>query len=223
RWESDAQHAGDPLDRLDLTRAYLQASDRVQHETASAAVTTLTPIREDNPRLHWKAASGGDEVLMATWTSWPGYNGLVGQATTTGVETWVTAVPEVHDFCASQILIEPELRLEELLGLPPGNGKQFVVELWVHPADMFRPSADPDITTTTSGLDFPATVSPDYVTWFNTTRAALYGPHGYPWTRLGYTYDWANPAKPVGLSEFVIRKAAPVEVNSASTNAQYCP
>jgi hypothetical protein len=28
---------------------------------------------------------------------------------------------------------------------------------------------------------------------------------GYPWTRLGYSYDWGNPKNPVGLSEFVLR------------------
>lgn len=28
---------------------------------------------------------------------------------------------------------------------------------------------------------------------------------GYPWTRLGYTYDWGNPRSHVGASEFVIR------------------
>jgi hypothetical protein len=26
----------------------------------------------------------------------------------------------------------------------------------------------------------------------------------YPWTSLGYTYDWGNPFTHVGLSEFVV-------------------
>jgi hypothetical protein len=26
----------------------------------------------------------------------------------------------------------------------------------------------------------------------------------YPWTSLGYTYDWGNPDNHVGLSEFVV-------------------
>ncbi len=28
---------------------------------------------------------------------------------------------------------------------------------------------------------------------------------GFPWTRLGYTYDWGNPDNHVGLSEFILR------------------
>ena len=28
---------------------------------------------------------------------------------------------------------------------------------------------------------------------------------GFPWTRLGYTYDWGKPDNHVGLSEFILR------------------
>lgn len=28
---------------------------------------------------------------------------------------------------------------------------------------------------------------------------------GWPWTRLGYTYDWGNPFSPFGLSEFILK------------------
>jgi hypothetical protein len=47
-----------------------------------------------------------------------------------------------------------------------------------------------------------------YKNWFTNRKAWIYqqsvpgGP--YPWTGLGYTYDWGNPDPPhVGLSEFV--------------------
>ncbi|MCX5839251.1 MAG: hypothetical protein NTW71_12160 [Deltaproteobacteria bacterium] len=37
----------------------------------------------------------------------------------------------------------------------------------------------------------------------------------YPWPRFGYTYDWGNPEKSIGLSEFVIhgKKADGSEVS----------
>ena len=34
----------------------------------------------------------------------------------------------------------------------------------------------------------------------------------YPWTRLGYTYDWADNGEEYGLSEFVVRKNSEVKV-----------
>jgi len=44
-------------------------------------------------------------------------------------------------------------------------------------------------------------------------------PNGYPWTRLGYTYDW-NPNSPeVGLSEYIVRGGSTVTVAAVgSTN-----
>jgi len=43
----------------------------------------------------------------------------------------------------------------------------------------------------------------------------------YPWTRLGYTYDWGNPCHEVGLSEFVIKKDAEVIVEDIETVEEY--
>jgi hypothetical protein len=44
----------------------------------------------------------------------------------------------------------------------------------------------------------------------------------YPWTQLGYTYDWGNPESEVGLSEFVIRKGSTVVIKSVSNLDEYC-
>jgi hypothetical protein len=44
-----------------------------------------------------------------------------------------------------------------------------------------------------------------YKNYFNNRKKYLYtSAHPYPWTALGYTYDWGNPANHIGLSEFVI-------------------
>ncbi len=49
-----------------------------------------------------------------------------------------------------------------------------------------------------------------------------YGENGYPWTRLGYTYDWGNPISEVGLSEFIIDEGATIEIKGVTTNEDYC-
>ena len=43
----------------------------------------------------------------------------------------------------------------------------------------------------------------------------------YPWTRLGYTYDWGPAKSPVGLSEFVVFKGSTVGVRKVYTNEEY--
>jgi hypothetical protein len=47
-------------------------------------------------------------------------------------------------------------------------------------------------------------------------------PDGYPWTRLGYTYDWAPGASGIGASEFVTRKEMPVIVKAKVPTVAYC-
>lgn len=44
----------------------------------------------------------------------------------------------------------------------------------------------------------------------------------YPWTALGYTYDWGRPKNPQGLSEFVSLKGAPVIFERLVLTDAYC-
>jgi hypothetical protein len=206
------------------TPEQLQASYHSAIQDAAVAepdeiYTNLDAIVEYNDHLIWRGVAGGKEVLVATWTSWNGY--ATGTWNMGNFNAWVTVVPEVKDFC-EKTSGDYVLRLEQLLGLPPHNGKLYFVEIWVSPDDMFRPSPDPEITDHEAEIDFPTYVDDAYKTWFNDLKAASYGPNGYPWTRLGYTYDWGNPESKVGLSEFVIKKNAVVEIKDIYTNNSYC-
>lgn len=211
-----------------LTEKFLAAVADAQVAEAREISKDLVAITDANSQLIWHGQGAQKQVLVVTWTGWGGYAGSVGTTTTLPRDVWVTVAPELKKFCASHGVSAQErtLRLEQLLGLPPNNGKSYFVQFWASPDDLFRPSADPEITDAEAGLDWPrsarfVTVSPDYMTWFNSLKASSYGTNGYPWTRLGYTYDWGNPAGPIGLSEFVIRAGATVAVESVSTNDQY--
>ena len=145
-------------------------------------------------------------------------------------DTWVTVVPEIKQFFAARA---PEpLRIAQLLGLPPeavmaghSGEYKYMLEMWVAPQDLFRPCPDTEISDTACELDFPldsfysldpgnlvkvsagpnAGVFMRYPDWFNNQRQYSYTPGAspYPWTRLGYTYDWGS-TRHVGLSEFVL-------------------
>lgn len=91
---------------------------------------------------------------------------------------------------------------------------------------MFRPCPDNEIDDKACSTCFPETTPPEYVQWFNESRISRYYAcqlyDQYPWTQLGYTYDWNPGNKPyVGMSEFVIRKNAIVYVKKVSTTRQY--
>ncbi len=139
-------------------------------------------------------------------------------------DTWVTVAPELKEYFGNA-MPEP-MRIAQLLGLPPGDAtrKAYMLEMFVSPQDLFRPCPDPEITDSQCELDFPRdlfrvfdptaliysdqnTVNAfvDYQEWFENRMDFIYtAEYPYPWTRLGYTYDWGNPRNPVGLSEFVV-------------------
>ncbi len=89
--------------------------------------------------------------------TWNGYDDNIGKPVDLSRPVWVTVVPEIQTFCRSQSIPAAHipLRLEQLLGLPPGNGKTKFVEMWVSPKDLFRPSPDPEISDHEAELDFP--------------------------------------------------------------------
>ena len=183
-----------------------------------------------NHDLTWRnPREANREVLVVTWTSWIGYECMIGESMVLCRELWVTTVPELRNFCKRERLAPGKTvtRLEQLLGLPPEDRKTNFVELWVKPQDLFRPSPDPEISDHEAGLDFPVSdqfvkVDEEYKKCFNCLKEKSYGEDGYPWTRLGYTYDWGNPDNEIGLSEFVVRKGATVEIQSVWPTLDYC-
>ncbi len=191
----------------------------------------LIAITPDNTALVW--SEDGSKVLMATWTSWNGYDNETGNEIVLTRETWVTTVPEFQTFCQiypAQADTPLVLRLEQLLGLPPHNGKTKIIEMWVPTDGLFRPSPDPEIDDQVAGLELPDASAfksqVDYEfhrDWYNLQNSLSYDPvNGYPWTRLGYSYDWGNPTSEVGLSEFVIWAKTPVVIENVYTNEAYC-
>lgn len=216
---------------VDLAQLYAAALQDAKVAEPSEIVDTLTAITPDNAALTWQE----DRVLVVTWTSWKGYDGLVGQETTLRREVWVTAVPQLQNFCQSYAATDTTpliLRLEQLLGLPANNGKTRFVQMWVNPADMLRPSPDGEVDDSVADLEmpgperFPSQQEYEFHRdWFNlqlSLQAYDDPSKGYPWTRLGYTYDWGNPESEVGLSEFVIAAGSTVAVEQVVENALYC-
>lgn len=210
--------------------------DRFQAALADAAKSdparisrNLMSITGDNLSLTWKGVDAGRQVLTLVYTGYTGYDPLVGQTTSLTRDVWVVIPAELKNFCATHDIPQPglRLRLEQLFGLTPNGGRTRLVEIWASPDDLFRPSPDPEITDHEAELDFPVstrylTVSSDHIQWINDLKAISYLPTGMPWTRLGYTYDWGNPASILGLSEFVIRQGASVEIQSVNAPEDYC-
>jgi hypothetical protein len=188
---------------------------------------------------------------MGTWTKAKYYTGTPPYPIDLGAQSWFTAVPFFQQFCRSTGLQGDALRLRiaQRLGMPPDADNDVVVQMWIDPHDFFRPCPDPEINDaecqvnltaglvdTSSSCPWSAaltdqlsgkfvTVAQSQIDWMCSNWTSSY-PSGeprksYPWTALGYTYDWGATSF-YGESEFVAFKGTPAVVESITPTDAYC-
>lgn len=156
---------------------------------------------------------------------------------------FVTIVPEVKDLCATWSG-DKNLRLQQLLGLPPDAKKvREFATLTVQTKDLFRPCTNPDPSQKTCAPQFADDMlcligkgcsklpkkevesRSAHVEWMAFwSYKSWKSQAGYPFTGLGYTYDWAPDARAdhYGASEFVVRPGSVVEVKEVASTDDYC-
>jgi hypothetical protein len=124
------------------------------------------------------------------------------------------------------------LRIRQLLGLPPDFGDKLpggfqVLDISTSIAGhVFRPCIDPDPHRTVC----PSPVAPgpnlemrvEHRVWSRQTDDASFIRGSFPWTQLGYTYDWGAVEEPYGVSEYVIPKSAPVKLLEWMPLGEFC-
>jgi hypothetical protein len=178
--------------------------------------------------------------ILVTWTSSAAVSGLATKKT----PTWVTAAPHLQEFCKQFVrdngadLNQLNLRLKQRLGLPPDTTYDTFVEFTVTSDDfakIFRPCGDQATSTSTcaavNGGDVWKSdpgIKPDALTFLVKNHYSSYATgHPYPWTALGYTFDWARQRDSTdfvrkGESEFVIPAGFQPQNPQAKSTADYC-
>ena len=165
--------------------------------------------------------------------------------------SWVTAVPQIKNFMAhystsGEIRETPmQVRVAQLLGLPrpPAGEKRYFVEMWIRPEDLARPCSQevregqpalkcelvdvqPEQTLRTIPVEATPRSEQGYCAWFKNKEVYEYwkSSYAYPWTRLGYTYDWGPGSEAKnhrGLDEFIIKPGTTVILHSATPTENY--
>jgi hypothetical protein len=158
-------------------------------------------------------------------------------ATQAPFEIWVTVEPHLQDFCRDFTRAHGwdqsalTRRLEQRLGLPPASNDTVFVEMEIDDpsASLFRPCADPAVNVANCPASAPPAIDRHYKKWFLAQYYDSYAtatPWQYPWTALGYTFDWATDEKGslvrYGESEFVIPAGAAINVTATTDLTHYC-
>jgi hypothetical protein len=229
----------------DLNQDYLRAVRETVRPDASQVSHSLVSVNLTQP------------ITVVTWMRRKQVADYEGKTTAPPYkDTWVTVVPKLRSFCQDYVKSQgtnPEklnLRLQQRLGLPPDSSNDSFVELTVDPKDVsrfFRPCGDPspntsicqpasppkpvDIWKSKANLKAPGSGNNDELEQYwllSNYYWSFASPHPYPWTSLGYTFDWAPQEEESedfvrwGESEFVIPAGAPIQFVSATDTAAYC-
>jgi hypothetical protein len=204
-----------------LAGMYSNAMVNASNVVASKIRRTLTSITADNSNLVWRTNpdTGAREVLVTSFMKASVATNYyhVGHPTAMSRDSWVTLVPDLKNVCRAFTGNDLGLRLKQVLGLPANTQNDTIVEYYIDPACLLRPSRDPEITDREAEVAFRINqpyapmVSTNFLNWFQRTiDSRNYGMtngvwDAYPWTQLGYTYDWSKSGMSVmGLSEYVV-------------------
>lgn len=209
---------------LDFSPQYLQAVLDAQSVGAQIdAGQAIDPSRISH-NLTTLSGPPATPVVMSIFTDFTGYNRLTYSDAARGFPLFATADTELYNFIRTSNVPQSGLdqRVKQLLGLPQNLRSDRVVEVMAAPQDIIRPERDPSVTNPVSATAFPSGINPGYITYFRNTvidnRYAM--PPGntpFPFTQLGYTYDYGNPKSVIGLSEFLILPPTlPNPVNGAA-------
>ncbi|MCB0431009.1 MAG: hypothetical protein H6585_08925 [Flavobacteriales bacterium] len=216
------RHSGDSM-------LYRQAVAASIYPEPSKVDSHLVAIRPENTGLVRETEDGETYILVATWKQNVSYYEKYLDSAfydTGNYPIWVTTVPELSERMQKEHASDPDRRLKQLLGLPPNATYSYFVEFWVKPEDLFRPCPDPEVNDSVCETCFPKDVSEAHKFWINENRISRYYQcelyNQYPWSQLGYTYDWSpnNPTH-IGLSEFVIGAHKKIKVHKIYTTEEY--
>ena len=193
---------------------------------SSEICTKLVQINDSNKTLIRKNINGEEYILVCTWKQNVSFYQKDTVFNTGTYPIWITTAPELKNRIKKESPKDVNLRLIQLLGLPPTAQYSYFVEFWVRPVDLFRPCPDKEITDGKCDICFPEGTDPEHIKWINENRISRYYQcdlyYQYPWGQLGYTYDW-NPRNKshFGLSEFIIGANKTIYINRIVTTLEY--
>ena len=172
-------------------------------------ILPVVSISKNSDMVTWNDTY--DKILLLTWHKYPDSYVDGTTANLKWGEVWTFTDKEMKKWVGENGA-PSTLRLEQLLGLPINKGYTHVTALWVNPADVLRPAYTYNASEATITNVFLTQPNHEYLNWFNNNVKWSYEDSAFPWTRLGYTYDWADNGTEYGLSEFIIKKGSDVEV-----------
>lgn len=209
---SAAEKTGEELYAMAVKDAAVAEEDEIK---------PLVSLTKQDPLVTWDDQG---RVLLCTWHSYPDSYPEGETVTAAWGYIWTFTDKEIATHAGE--LKESEdavMRMRQLISIDPNKTHSTVTGLWVDPSDVIRPAYQSDAANGNMSVAFPVGEEIDdaFKTWFDQNILNSYYYGNYPWTRLGYTYDWADNGKEYGMTEFLIKQGAQAEVAFTETTSEF--
>lgn len=201
------------------------------HELYSRAVVDamtiepeeILPLIEITPESDMCSWDDEGRILLLTWHRYPDSYKPGEDFTMQYGEVWTFTDKEILAWYGSnkKEVTDWDLRLRQLIGVPPDKVYTHVTAMWADPDDVIRPAYTWALSDSIGTDKFAEKPDDEYKAWFDSNIVWSYFDSAYPWTRLGYTYDWADNDTEYGLSEFLIKKNSTVKVEFTLTTEEF--
>jgi hypothetical protein len=164
-----------------------------------------------------------NEVLLVTWHRHPDSYIAGHQTTLKYGPVWTFTDKEITQWYQKNKngVQDWQLRFKQLIGLPVNSQYTHFTAMWVPLEKIKRPAYSDDITKEVTAVKFNENADKTFVQWFNSNIIGSYFEGAYPWTRLGYTYDWLEDDIEYGLSEFLVVKDTTVNIEFTYTTQEF--
>ena len=179
----------------------------------------VTLTKEDN-RVIWDDA--GERVLLLSWHNYDDDCAPGSSFKEEYGDIWATSLGEMMTWYQEKgkEVEDWNLRFAQLLGVHENEGYTRFSAFWVAPEDVIRPAYITDVTKQMEN-EYAMVGSGPYQEWFDQNIIWSYFQSDYPWTRLGYTYDWNKGESEYGLTEFLISDSAKTEIAFTYTTQEF--
>ncbi len=185
-------------------------------------IMPLVSLTKEDPLVTWDEL--GERVLLCTWHNYPDSYPTGEKITLEWGNVWAFTPNELAQKYKAESgrVTDWDLRLDQLIGFAPDSEHSTFTTFWADLADICRPACQPDPANGAMQTELNQdSAEENYAAWFNENILDSYFYGAYPWTRLGYTYDWADNGTEYGVSEFLIRQGAEIEVVDTKTTGEF--
>lgn len=182
-------------------------------------ILPLVTLTKDDERV---SMDDKGRVLLCTWHNYPDSYPDGDTVEIAWGPVWTFTDKEIAGHAEElSNATDAEMRLRQIVAFAPDAEHSTVTGFWVDPSDVLRPAYQSDPTDGSMTVSFGEDVDEDFKNWFDANILSSYFYGSYPWTRLGYTYDWADNGNEYGLSEFIVKDGAEVEVEFTETTDEF--